>query len=115
MLYSIAIEQKNALCLIYLTYMYSNFAQSFILGQKKSSLQAGRIEILVPKTGLEPTQLLHYQNLKLARLPIPPPGHFRFSMAKIQKNLLIRALFQTFLSFLMQENRTFALDFRLSN
>jgi len=36
-------------------------------------------------------------------------------MTKIQKNLLIRALFQTFLSFLMQENRTFALDFRLSN
>lgn len=72
MLYSIAIEQKNALRLIYLTYMYSNFAQTFILGQKKSSLQAGRIEILVPKTGLEPTQLLHHQNLKLARLPIPP-------------------------------------------
>ena len=35
MLYSIAIEQKNALRLIYLTYMYSNFAQTFILGQKK--------------------------------------------------------------------------------
>ena len=115
MLYSITILQKIALRYIYLTYMYSFFTQITALGQKKSFLQAGRIEISVPKTGLEPTQLLHHQNLKLARLPIPPPGHFWFSTTKIQKNLLIHALFQTFLSFLIQENRTFAITFWLSN
>ena len=30
--------------------------------------------ILVPRRGLEPPHPCEYQHLKLARLPIPPPG-----------------------------------------
>jgi hypothetical protein len=30
----------------------------------------------MPRTGFEPAQDYSHQPLKLARLPIPPPGHF---------------------------------------
>ena len=34
----------------------------------------------MPRTGFEPAQAEAHQPLKLARLPIPPPGRLRFTI-----------------------------------
>ena len=39
---------------------------------KRSSPKGGRVEL--PETGVEPARPYGHKHLKLARLPIPPPG-----------------------------------------
>ncbi len=54
----------------------------------------------MPRRGLEPPRLLHHQHLKLARLPIPPPGQVdpfdanRWGMEKIAEGLALGKPFE---------------------
>ena len=43
--------------------------------RKKPGCVSSRAFCFVPRTGLEPARPCEHQPLKLARLPIPPPGH----------------------------------------
>ena len=45
-------------------------------GRKQKGPLKGGLSCLVPRRGLEPPPTYVDQHLKLARLPIPPPGHF---------------------------------------